>query len=358
MPKKSVRMPLLEAEKAGMSRVIALMNNKGGCGKTTTAMALGMYLARTGHNVLFWDNDPQCNLTQRLGMPDDDLQEYRLDRMFQYPKERPDVSKIAEYPYLQRIPGSDSKPGRVGVMPGSHFSETYANSLNGLFTGHGREFKNMVNSNDVFDFFSDRLNYYKQYYDFVVMDTAPAMEGNILNRMALRCSNEIIMPIDGLEAAFGIRQLLNWIESESAPMETKPNGMFVMVKYQLDTKNVGDFSTDKISRNSVFRVIKNALGDFVCDNGVRELRTLRHSTKGIPGFGGKTEYTALCEEVVNKIGMNRRNMFEYVYANGVIKDIEDGLAVIEKKVRKRKPRFYPVKYESVEQPLESYDVQR
>ncbi|GAG64721.1 unnamed protein product, partial [marine sediment metagenome] len=51
-----------------MSRVYAFANQKGGVGKTTTAVSLGAYLASAGQRVLVVDADPQANATSSLGV--------------------------------------------------------------------------------------------------------------------------------------------------------------------------------------------------------------------------------------------------------------------------------------------------
>lgn len=342
-------MPELEGERQRKSKVLVTMNNKGGCGKTTIAMALGMYLVRIGNNVLFWDNDPQCNLTQRLGLPDDRKKTERLHAIFQYPEADPSFSLIAKYPYLQRIPKTTEGVGKVGIMPGSHYSETWADSLNEMFDRHGRMYQEDVKYKDIFHFFNAHIDYYKKYYDYIVIDTAPALEGNILNQLAIKTSDEIIYPIDGLEAALGIRSVLNWMDLQTASLEKHPNGIFTMVKYQVDTKNIGIAveETSKYLRNSVYRALKEIYGDFVCDKGVKELRSLRHSVKGVPvpGFGGKTQYTEACAEIMECIDSpERENIFEYTQKNGAILKLEEKLAVIAKRTKKREPKFKIPRY--------------
>ena len=54
-----------------MGTVVAVANQKGGVGKTTTAVNLGASIADAGYRTLLVDLDPQCNATVALGLPKD-----------------------------------------------------------------------------------------------------------------------------------------------------------------------------------------------------------------------------------------------------------------------------------------------
>lgn len=349
MKKNTVLLEKLPEERIENSKIVALMNNKGGVGKTTTSIALGLHMARLGYNVLFWDNDPQSNLSQRLGISDEQFKDEKLDTLFRLSdregmeEKQKKLSHIIEYPYLYRIKGTVVKPGKIGLMAGSHDSETEANSAHERLMRSGFD----VEQRDIFKFFRDSVSFYRNYFDLIIIDTAPALEGNILNRLAVRTADEVISPVDGLEAAFGVKQLLSWINGETrrdnSGLERQPNVLFAMVKYQMDTRNIGTDASDLRLRNLVYRAMQDSFGDFVCINGVRESKELRSLVSGFR----KTLYTELCNEIINKISQPRQNIFKFVTPQ-LFKEFSIRLAKIQKMNLSKKPAFLKPYYQNGE----------
>ena len=338
MRKSYTELKTLPKERRQEAKVISTMNNKGGCGKTTTAIALGMYLARTGKNVLFWDNDPQSNLSQRLALPNETYNDQRLDMLFASAGDKPDLSLIVKYPYLIRLKGSKVKPGVVGLMAGSDYAEIEATSLHAkLEKGYsGIGYKSLT------PYFRDSVQFFKAYYDYIIIDTAPAMEGNILNKLAVKTAEEIIYPIDGIEAALGVKAMLRWMASETRDNEIKPNGIFAMVKYQLASKNTSTDLLDPQNQNTIHQAMKDTFHNFVCDHGVKESMRIRNLTAG---FGGKTDYTALCAEIYEKISQPRARLFDYITRDGFFDGFEKDLAGIQSLMMRHAPTFNIPRFE-------------
>jgi len=342
MKKDQIFLEKLPQERIDKSKIIALMNNKGGCGKTSTSIALGMYLVRTGHNVLFWDNDPQSNLTQRLGLPDDKFMDRRINLLFRYADmtgfevDQRKIASIVEYPYIYRLNDSVVRPGKVGILAGSHDAEIEANSADKRM---GQKMFSLAEAKhkDIFKFFRSCIQFYTSYFDYIIMDTAPAIEGNILNKLAVRAADEIIIPVDGIEAALGLRTLLGWISSQTREYNggKVPNATLAMVKYQSDVKKMGIDPGTRI-RNSVFRALKTSFGDYVCDNGVKESQSLRSVVSGFKG--SKTDYYALCKEITNKISTPRNNIFKQINSD-LFKQLETQLMVLQAKMQEKTPQF-------------------
>ncbi len=157
---------------------IAVVNMKGGVGKTTTAVNLAAGLTVSGHRVLLLDADPQGNVGHALGVhPPRGLQELMLGQA-----EAGDLVVRGVRPRLDLITSTTDAFGLERQLLGSTNRETILEQrLNGLAD-----------------------------YDYVVLDTSPAM--SLLTYNALLVADGVIVPVsmDSL-ALIGARRTLNGV---------------------------------------------------------------------------------------------------------------------------------------------------
>lgn len=350
-PSGFTRLVKLSDERASNAKVIGMMNNKGGSGKTTTSIAYGLTLARMGYNVLYWDNDTQENLSLRLGIGSDKFLDRRVTKFFRdidapYFEDTQKTLPInIKYPYLYKMKGLDKPLGKIGIIAGSQFGENEATNAMGRYELRRNIGRGKYTHLGLHEAFRSGVRSYLDYFDFIIMDTAPAMEGNVLCQLALRAVDEIIVPIDGIEAAAGLQHLLGWMNYGTRPTENEygqPNVTIAMMKYQPDTKNILDSDSSELAKNAVHRILKEAFGDFVCDNGIKELPTLRNQV--YDGFSRKNQYSDLCEEILNKINTPRRSIFELIEDDAAMVKLDKSLARLSSKSLNRKPEFKSFKF--------------
>jgi len=147
-----------------MTRVIALANQKGGVGKTTTAINLGASLAERGQRVLIIDMDPQANATDGLGLPHDGpLSSYDL--------------VMEDTPLAQAV--VPTRYERLSVVPST---PDLAGAEVELTSMMAREFRLMRALEGAID-----------GYDFVLIDCPPSV--SLLTVNALTAANEVIVPV-------------------------------------------------------------------------------------------------------------------------------------------------------------------
>lgn len=169
---------------------IAVLNQKGGVGKTTSAVNLGAYLAKLGKSVLLVDLDPQGNATSGLGIQKDQLASTLYDVMFG----RADaVSVIIPTPIEN-----------LNILPSN--AQLAAAEVE-LVSTDDREHQLQRVIKDL-------------QYDFIIIDCPPSL--GLLSINALTASQSVIIPVQTEYYALeGLSQLLSVIQRVRQGLNTK-----------------------------------------------------------------------------------------------------------------------------------------
>ncbi len=167
--------------------VIAVVNQKGGTGKTTTCENLGVGLALEGKRVLLVDTDPQASLTVSLGNPyPDSLSPTLSDMMGKIIMEQPIAPGKG---ILHHAEGVDLMPANI--------------ELSGLEVS-------LVNAISRETVLRQYLDTVKQNYDFILLDCMPSL--GMLTINALAAADNVLIPVQAAYLpAKGLEQLLETI---------------------------------------------------------------------------------------------------------------------------------------------------
>ena len=170
-----------------MCRVIAIANQKGGVGKTTTTSNLGIGLAKQGKKVLLIDADAQGSLTASLGNTE------------------PDAIEIT----LASVMGSLIKDEEVEPMEGILHHEEGIDLMPGNIELSGLEVS-LVNIMSRERIMQEYISMVQDYYDYILIDCMPSLGMITINAFA--CADSILIPV---QAAYlpvkGLQQLIKTI---------------------------------------------------------------------------------------------------------------------------------------------------
>lgn len=168
-----------------MSNIIAVTNQKGGVGKTTTAVNVAFYLAKRGYKVLIVDFDPQGNATSSVGIDKEKLKKTMLNVVDGSMKVAEVIQKT-DYKDLSIAPSTpmlaDAEPGLANMPVAERF----------VVLRHG-------------------LAEVVKEYDFIVIDSPPSL--SLLTVNTLVAANYVLLPVQAeFFAMEGMSQLLNTIQ--------------------------------------------------------------------------------------------------------------------------------------------------
>lgn len=195
---KQYNATITAVNEATMARIIAIANQKGGVGKTTTAINLGAYLSKAGRRVLIVDLDPQGNTTTGLGIDKNQLKSHIYNALIE---EQPLDQIIQTVPYhgLEVLPSAP-------VLAAAEIE---------LVNRSAREFqlKRVLEPQD---------------YDYLLIDCPPSL--GLLTINGLVAADSVIIPVQAeFYALEGLSQLLNTIKRVKQGLNPKLELLGVLV---------------------------------------------------------------------------------------------------------------------------------
>jgi len=252
-----------------MGRVIAIANQKGGVGNTTTAINLSACLAEAGKRVLTIDLDPQGNMTSGLGVDKNEVENTVYELML-------DECSIKESMSDTVVEGMKVIPSNVNLA--------------------GAEIE-LLGINEKEYILKNAVDYIKEDYDFIIIDCPPSL--NMLTINAMTTADSVLVPIQceyyALEGLSQLMHTIDLVQQRLNPNLTIDGVVFTM--YDVRT-NLSVQVVDTVKSNLDSHIYETLIP--------RNIRLAEAPSHGLPinmydsKSAGAESYRSLAKEVMNR----------------------------------------------------------
>lgn len=250
-----------------MARIIVFVNQKGGVGKTTSAINIGAALASLDHRVLLIDFDPQGNLSSGVGGSPDGAGVYQVIS---------GLRQLKDVIIPTKVPGLFLAPSSI--------------DLSGATV-------ELVDKEDRNEYLKRAVATVEADYDFILVDCPPSL--GILTLNGLNAANEVIIPLQceyfALEGLSLILQTIGLVQKSMNP-SLKVSGILLTMfdgrtkLSQQVVRQVNEYFRDRVFKTIVPRNIR------LSEAPSHGLPVLQYD----PACIGSRSYKAVAEELINR----------------------------------------------------------